>query len=107
MMKKGRPGILLNVICETELADIVKKIIFTESTSLGIRTFTFKKDTLVRKFDTIQTVYGPVKIKRSFYKGNEVSYKPEYDECKRIATDKGIPVKVVYNNIMALLASKK
>jgi len=106
IMKKGRPGILLNVICETELADSVKNIIFTESTSLGIRTFPFRKDTLVRKFETIQTIYGPVKVKRSFFKGNEVSYKPEYEECKRIATDKGIPVKVVYNNIMALLVSR-
>jgi uncharacterized protein (DUF111 family) len=54
MMKKGRPGILLNVICESGLADTVKNIIFTESTSLGIRTFPFQKDTLIRKFETIR-----------------------------------------------------
>ncbi len=60
-MKKGRPGIVLNVICETETADILKNIIFTESTSLGIRTFPFRKDTLVRKFETIQYNYGDVK----------------------------------------------
>ena len=85
IMKKGRPGIVLNVICETESADILKNIIFTESTSLGIRTFPFRKDTLVRKFETIQTIYGEVNIKRSFYKDIEVSCKPEYDDCKRIA----------------------
>ena len=49
IMKKGRPGIVLNVICETESADILKNIIFTESTSLGIRTFPFRKDTLGKK----------------------------------------------------------
>jgi len=107
MMKKGRPGILLNVICETELADSVKNIIFTESTSLGIRTFPFRKDTLVRKFETIQTIYGDVTVKRSYYNDKEVSCKPEYEECKRIATEKGIPVKEVYNNIMALLVRSK
>lgn len=107
MMKKGRPGILLNVICETELADTVKKIIFTESTTLGIRTFPFRKDTLVRKFESVQTVYGDLSIKRSYYNGNEVSCKPEYEDCKRIAADKGIPVKEVYNNIMAALVSRK
>jgi pyridinium-3,5-bisthiocarboxylic acid mononucleotide nickel chelatase len=105
-MKKGRPGIVLNVICEREFSDTLKGIIFTESTSLGIRTFSFRKDTLVRKFDTLQTTYGNVIIKRSFYKGKEVSSKPEYEECKRIALDKGIPVKEVYNNIMALLVQK-
>jgi uncharacterized protein (TIGR00299 family) protein len=107
MMKKGRPGILLNVICETELADTVKNIIFTESTSLGIRTFPFRKDTLVRKFETMQTIYGDLTIKRSFYNGNEVSSKPEYEECKRIAAEKHIPVKEVYNNIIALLLGNK
>ena len=100
IMKKGRPGILLNVICETELADTVKKIIFTESTSLGIRTFPFRKDTLIRKFETIQTIYGEVTVKRSYFNTKEVSCKPEYEECKRIASEKGIPVKEVYNNIM-------
>jgi uncharacterized protein (TIGR00299 family) protein len=100
IMKKGRPGILLNVICETELADTVKKIIFTESTSLGIRTFPFRKDTLIRKFETIQTIYGEVTVKRSYFNTKEVSCKPEYEECKHIASEKEIPVKEVYNNIM-------
>jgi len=106
IMKKGRPGIILNVICETERADIVKNIIFTESTSLGIRTFPFRKDTLARKFETVMTIYGNVTVKRSFYKEKEVSCKPEYDECRRIALETGIPVKEVYNNIMALLLEK-
>ncbi|HEY5470126.1 MAG TPA: nickel pincer cofactor biosynthesis protein LarC [Bacteroidales bacterium] len=103
MMKKGRPGIVVNVICESEMADSVKNIIFSESTTLGIRTFPFRKDTLVRKFETIETIWGNVTIKRSYYKGNEVSFKPEYEECKRIATENGIPVKEVYNKIMAQL----
>ena len=103
IMKKGRPGILLNVICETDSSDIVKNIIFTESTTLGIRTFPFRKDTLARKFETIQTIYGDMTVKRAYYYGKEVSWKPEYEECKRIAAEKGIPVKEVYNIIMATL----
>ena len=103
MMKKGRPGVVINVICESEVADAVKTILFTESTTLGIRSFPFKKDTLVRKFETLQTKWGKVPIKRSFYEGSEVSVKPEYEDCKRIAIENGIPVKEVYNNIMALL----
>jgi len=107
MMKKGRPGIVLNVICEAEAADPVKNIIFTESTSLGIRTFHFKKDTLVRKFDTLITIYGDVKVKRSFYMDKEVSVKPEYEDCRRIAGEKGIPLKEVYATIMAELLRSK
>jgi uncharacterized protein (TIGR00299 family) protein len=107
IMKKGRPGIILNVICEKELADIIRKIIFTETTTLGIRSFPFRKDTLVRNFETLNTIYGPVTIKRSFYKGTEVSFKPEYDECRRIASDSGIPIKEVYNNIIAALEKSR
>jgi len=107
IMKKGRPGVKLNVICEKEVADIIREIIFTESTSLGIRTFPFRKDTLVRKLETIDTVYGKVNVKRSFYNDKEVSYKPEYYECKRIASEHQIPIKEVYINIMSLLAQKK
>jgi pyridinium-3,5-bisthiocarboxylic acid mononucleotide nickel chelatase len=106
MMKKGRPGIIFNVICEKELIDIVKTIIFTETTTLGIRTFPFRKDTLVRKFETINSSYGNVTIKRSFYKEKEVSCKPEYEECRRIAAERAIPVKEVYNNIMSLLVTR-
>ena len=104
-MKKGRPGIVLNVICETESADLIKNIIFSESSSLGIRTFPFKKDTLVRRLETIQTIYGEINVKRSFYKESEVSCKPEYEDCRRIAEERGIPLKEVYNNIMALLVN--
>jgi len=104
IMKKGRPGIKLNVICEIGSLDIVKEIIFTESTSIGIRTFFFRKETLARKLETVETIYGRIKVKRAFHKGKEVSYKPEYEECKRIAGEKNIPVKEVYNNIMAILS---
>ena len=107
IMKKSRPGILLNVICEAGLADIVKNIIFTESTSLGIRTFPFRKDTLTRNFETIMTIYGEISIKRSYYNGIEVSCKPEYEECKRIAAEKQIPVKEVYNNVLAQVVRNK
>jgi uncharacterized protein (TIGR00299 family) protein len=107
IMKKGRPGVVLNVICETGLEDIIKEIIFTESTTVGIRTFDFRKDTLAREFGKINTVYGEITVKRSFYNGKEVSVKPEYDECKRIASEKAIPVKEVYNNIMSILTQKK
>jgi pyridinium-3,5-bisthiocarboxylic acid mononucleotide nickel chelatase len=106
MMKKGRPGVVLNVICETGKAESLKNIIFTESTSLGIRTFPFRKDTLARKFEKIKTIYGEVTVKRSYYNGTEVSSKPEYEDCKLIASRDGIPLKEVYNNIMTLLARK-
>ena len=60
-----------------------------------------------RKFDKVQTGYGKITVKRSFYKEKEVSCKPEYEECRRIAAEKGIPVKEVYNNIMGSIVLRK
>jgi uncharacterized protein (TIGR00299 family) protein len=106
IMKKGRPGNLLSVICEPGKAGPVRSVIFRESTTVGMRTIPFRKETLERKFEVLETVYGNVNIKRSFYEGKEVSVKPEYDDCKRIAKEKNIPVKEVYNNIMASIVKK-
>jgi pyridinium-3,5-bisthiocarboxylic acid mononucleotide nickel chelatase len=101
IMKKGRPGIVLNIITEKEHTDSIKEILFKESTTLGIRSFPFIKDTLTREFESIDTIWGKVNIKRSFYKGKEVSCKPEYEDCKKIAARLGIPIKEVYNSIIS------
>jgi uncharacterized protein (TIGR00299 family) protein len=107
IMKKGRPGIVLSVICEKEKTDKLKEIIFTESTTLGIRTITFRKDTLSRNFETVDTSFGKVTFKRSFYKGREVSCKPESDDCRRIASDRGLPVKEVFARLVEEAVNKK
>lgn len=107
IMKKGRPGVVLKVICETHLEDVIKEIIFRESTTLGVRTFEFRKETLAREFGKINTQYGEMTVKKSFYENVPVSVKPEYEECKRIAAENGIPVKEVYNHVMALLSLNK
>ena len=89
LMKKGRPGILLSVICEKEWLEQSRILFLLNQLLSGIRTFPFRKDTLTRNFETIETVYGNLTIKRSYYKGKEVSSKPEYEDCKRIAAEKG------------------
>ena len=100
IMKKGRPGIILSVICEKGISENIKNIMFRETTTLGIRIFPFLKDTLVRKFEKVETKYGIVTIKKSYYKGEEVSSKPEYSECSKMASEAGIPLKELYNNII-------
>jgi len=107
IMKKGRPGIIISIICETGLTDKLKEILFTESTTLGIRTFGFQKDTLVREFSNLSTKYGDVSIKHSFLNGKEVSAKPEYEACRTIASENGIPIKEVYNFVISEIIRKK
>jgi len=107
IMKKGRPGIILSVICESEKAGRLREILFTETTTLGIRTIPFRKDTLSREFEIIETIFGPVKFKRSLFKGKEVSCKPESEECRRIARETGLPLKQVYSTLAEALSNVK
>ncbi len=85
IMKKSRPGATLSVLCKDELADKMKEVVFTNSTSIGIREYKVKKSMLRREESTIETIYGEVRVKQSFFNGKKVRSKPEYDDCKRLA----------------------
>jgi hypothetical protein len=85
IMKKSRPAILLSVLCKTKLADKLKAIVFTHSTSIGIRECRVRKNMLRREETTVETPYGSVHIKQSFYDGKLVRSKPEFDDCKKLA----------------------
>jgi uncharacterized protein (DUF111 family) len=85
IMKKSRPAVTLSVLCKEELVDKMKAIIFSNSTSIGIREYRVKKNMLRREESTVETTYGAVKIKQSFFEGKMVRSKPEYEDCKRLA----------------------
>ncbi|HPE77733.1 MAG TPA: nickel pincer cofactor biosynthesis protein LarC [Draconibacterium sp.] len=85
IMKKSRPAVTLSVLCKNELADKMKEVVFINSTSIGIREYKVKKNMLRREESEIETIYGTVKIKQSFFNGKMVRSKPEYEDCKKLA----------------------
>jgi len=101
IMKKGRPAFTLSVICEEEQKDAVREILFTESTTIGLRVMPFIKEMLHREFEETETRFGKVVIKKSFFNGRLVSAKPEADRCAAIAGETGLPMKQVIQEIMA------
>lgn len=94
-MKKGRPGFLLQVICAPEKSWDLKNCIFTGTTSIGLRFRREKRMTLPREAGTVQTPWGRVLVKRAAAPGGYVLY-PEYEDCRRLALEKKIPLKDVY-----------
>ena len=96
-MKKNRPGTLLVVLCKPKDEAALTSLLFNETTTLGIRKQIVERQSLSRTIETIETPYGSVRIKIA--KINEKSKKisPEYEDCRRIAQKKGIPVIDVYN----------
>jgi len=96
-MKKGRPGILLRVLAEPGNKATMISIIFEETTTLGIRVHDVQRVKLARRNEIVETAYGPVKVKVIRGRGCQVAeYRPEYEECRRIAQREGIPLRKVY-----------
>jgi hypothetical protein len=102
IMKKGRPAITISVICEEHQIAAVRDILFSESTTIGLRVYPVMKETLHREFEEIDTRFGKAVIKKSFYNGRLVSVKPEADRCAAIAAETGLPMKQVMQEITAL-----
>jgi hypothetical protein len=94
-MKKNRPGLLLTVVCSLSTVDAIAELIFAETTTIGVRYTVARRKTLERRFVEVQTRYGAVKIKVSHRKGRPVNFAPEYEDCRRLAAEKGIALKEV------------
>lgn len=95
IMKKSRPAVTLSVLCGSEKTAIQKELIFTHSTSLGIRETELRKHMLRREEETVSTSLGDVRVKKSFYKGRCVQAKAETDDCKILAKAHGLSLKEV------------
>ena len=94
-MKKGRPGMVLTVLARPEQASQMTKIIFAETTTLGVRMREERRQVLQRRSTSVQTQWGEVRMKIANMNGTITNYAPEYEDCRRIAEEKGVPLKSV------------
>lgn len=95
-MKKSRPGTILHVLASPGSVDDLLTIIFSESTTIGARTYTVTKRMLQRETQTVETAWGPVRVKVARLGGRVTNIAPEYEDCRALARQHGIPVKDVY-----------
>jgi uncharacterized protein (TIGR00299 family) protein len=94
-MKKNRPGMLLTVLAKPEDAGKLSQIIFAETTTLGVRRREESREVLARKWQTVTTRFGDVRIKLASMNGAVSNYAPEYEDCRRIAAEQRVPLKAV------------
>ncbi len=99
-MKKGRPGALLTVLCKAEDAERLTKLIFTETTTLGVRRREEQRQTLARRWETVQTTWGDVRMKIASMNGSISNYAPEYEDCRALAEAHHVPLKLVIEEAM-------
>jgi pyridinium-3,5-bisthiocarboxylic acid mononucleotide nickel chelatase len=88
-MKKGRPGTLLRVLAKLEDRERLASIVFAETSTLGLRTYSAERRVRPRHWVTVETPYGPVRIKAS----GDGSFAPEYEDCRKLALESGAPLK--------------
>ncbi len=94
-MKKNRPGTLLTVLCRPADAQQLTKLIFAETTSLGVRMRQEARATLTRRHVSVQTKWGEIRMKLANLNGSISNYAPEYEDCRRIAEQQQVPLKAV------------
>jgi hypothetical protein len=94
-MKKNRPAVLVTVVCPCGLLDGLCRLIFEETTTIGVRYTLAQRKTLRREFIGIQTAYGTVTVKVSWLDSRRMNVAPEYEDCRRLAAEKGVPLKEI------------
>ncbi|MBI2654751.1 nickel pincer cofactor biosynthesis protein LarC [Candidatus Woesearchaeota archaeon] len=95
-MKKGRHGIKITALCDKKDIYKLSKILFEETTTLGIRIFPAGRKKLEREIKTINIKYGKIRVKISRLNGKIKNMAPEYEDCVKIARNKKIPLKEIY-----------
>ncbi|HHT9152260.1 MAG TPA: nickel pincer cofactor biosynthesis protein LarC [Candidatus Hypogeohydataceae bacterium YC40] len=102
-MKKNRPGILLSALVTEAARPAVEMVFFQETTTFGIRAYKVARKKLHRMSAEVNTPYGKVKVKVGWLDGHGVLLRriaPEYEDCRRIAEEKGVPLRLVYQSAM-------
>jgi len=104
-MKKNRPGILLQVLCDPATQERLSAIIFAETSTIGVRSYKVERVALRRESKDVTTIYGTVRVKMAYSPEGRVNVAPEYEDCKRLAQERNIPLKEVYE--AAVLAARQ
>jgi uncharacterized protein (TIGR00299 family) protein len=99
-MKKNRPGTLLTVLCKPQDTNALMSLIFAETTTFGARSYRAQRRVLPREWVNVVTDYGDVRMKISRVNGRILHVAPEYDDCRKLALEKNVPLQRVINEAL-------
>jgi uncharacterized protein (TIGR00299 family) protein len=94
-MKKNRPGTLVTVVAPPDRRDVITAVLFAHSTTIGVRYQEMQRDTLEREIRSIETPLGAIRFKVATRAGRVLNAAPEFEDCARIAAERGLPIKEV------------
>jgi uncharacterized protein (TIGR00299 family) protein len=99
-MKKNRPGTLLTLLCKPQDTNSLMSLVFAETTTFGARTYRAQRRTLPRESVNVHTQFGDVRVKLSRVNGRILHVAPEFDDCRKLAVEKNVPLQRVFNEAM-------
>ncbi|HVZ72847.1 MAG TPA: nickel pincer cofactor biosynthesis protein LarC [Polyangia bacterium] len=95
VMKKGRPALEVTALAAPDVVDDVRRAFFRHSTTLGVRAQAMSRAVLARAFETVKTAHGVVRVKIAALDGEVIGAHPEFEDCRRLAAQAGVPVRDV------------
>ena len=101
VMKKGRPGTLLTVLCNPGESAVLERLLLRETSTLGIRMREDRRSCLERSYVAVTTPYGEIRLKVGSLGGEELNVNPEFEDCRRAATEHGVALKLVQQAAVA------
>jgi uncharacterized protein (TIGR00299 family) protein len=105
-MKKGRTGVQLSVLCHPDRIATLRDLLFRETTTIGLHWRVENKISLAREFKEVQTEWGTVRVKIARWPSGEIANAaPEYEDCRRLATEHSVPLKVVAEQARRMFAA--
>ena len=106
-MKKNRPGVLVSVLCNAEIKGAIEDMLFSETTTLGIRRYEVERRALERQIVRVETPYGPIDVKVARMNGHVVNEMPEYEQCRAAALKANVPLRSVESAARRALTDSK
>ena len=102
-MKKNRPAHMLSVVVYEQDLRGMLEVLFSESTTLGVRIREIKRLRLTQQNFIAETKYGKIKVKVGIFEGEIKNIAPEYEDCKKMAKQHQVPLKEVYEEAMKVI----
>ncbi|HSE26514.1 MAG TPA: LarC family nickel insertion protein, partial [Pyrinomonadaceae bacterium] len=106
-MKKNRPGVLLSILSDAQTRESVMNLLFTETTTLGVRSYEVLRRALQRSVIPVETQYGQIDVKVALLNGRVVNEMPEFEQCRAAALAANVPLKTVEEAVKFALATKR
>jgi len=101
LMKKGRPGTLITLLCKPVDSGRFEDLLLRETPTLGLRIRQDRRICLERRHATVQTAYGDIRVKIGSSRGQELNITPEFEDCRAAALQHGVPLKLVQQAALA------